>query len=358
MLTRLAAHRFRNLEGLDWELPGGSCLLLGSNGAGKTSVLEAVHLVATTRSFRTAQLGECVTRAGDASTGFHVRAEVSGEPRAVLELAWTPAGLERTLDGKTAPLATYLEALPVIAWTAREEEILAGVPERRRRMLDAGIVTERPARIDKLARFRRALVQKRELLKRGVGGLREWNEVFVVAAADLIAERRAYVERLASRLESCLSAAGLAFPAVSLVYEPSLETAEGDGEALRLLAEIEPEERRMQRPLRGPHLDRLTISWGGVEVSRVASAGERKALGLLLVAAQAELLEELGRPPLVLADDLDAELDLAVLGAVWGVLSRNRTVLASSNREAVFEVLGEVSVLRLAGGRAVPESRV
>jgi recombinational DNA repair ATPase RecF len=82
----------------------------------------------------------------------------------------------------------------------------------------------------------------------------------------------------------------------------------------------------------------------------VASAGERKALGLLLTAAQAEILEAAGRPPTVLVDDVDAELDLRALEAVWRVLAAGRQVLATSSREEVVERLEGVVRWGLAGG--------
>ncbi|MGH9363537.1 MAG: DNA replication/repair protein RecF, partial [Thermoanaerobaculia bacterium] len=73
MLVQLAARGFRNLEPLAWEPAPGSHLLLGGNGAGKTSLLEAAYALATTRSFRTPRLADCV-RHGE--TAFHLAGEV------------------------------------------------------------------------------------------------------------------------------------------------------------------------------------------------------------------------------------------------------------------------------------------
>jgi DNA replication and repair protein RecF len=359
MLALLSAHRFRNLERLEWEPPDGSCLLLGGNGAGKTSVLEIVHLVATTRSFRSSQLADCARRSEsdeEGEQGFFASATIEGERRADLTVSWGPGGLVRSLNGKSVSLPEYLETLPVVAWTAREDEILAGVPERRRRMIDSGLVTELPARLSALSTFRRTLAQKRELLRRRHGGLEEWNELFAAAAAELIELRGAYVERLSAALVRCLQASGLPFPEVRLRYQPSPVSGREGAEAVLLrLEEQRAEELRLGRPLVGPHLDRLSIDWHGVDVSRVASAGERKALGLLLVAAQAELLEAAQRGPLLLADDVDAELDLEVLRAVWRVLAQGRRVLASSNRREVAATLEGVVVQALENGRTVAE---
>lgn len=355
MLAHLAAHRFRNLRNVQWRPGAGSHLLLGSNGAGKTSLLEAVHLVATTRSFRTPRFEDCAARealAAPGPYGFDVRAEVVGPARVELYLGWEDgSGLERTLNGRPVSLVEYLGALPVVIWTAREDDILAGIPERRRRLIDAGLVAERPSRIAVLRRYRRTLAQKRELLRRGQEGLEEWNRLLARAAADLGRHRRDWLVRLQECLDACMAKAAPTFPRVRLRYEPSPEeVATGTEAILERLREAESEERRQRRPVLGPHLDRLDILWGDVDVSRVASAGERKALGLLLVSAQAALLESAGRPGIVLADDIDAELDLEVLGSVWGVLSQGRQVLATSNREEIRDCLGGATVWALDDG--------
>jgi DNA replication and repair protein RecF len=345
VLTRLTVHRFRNLDDLSWEVGPGAHLVVGRNGVGKTSLLEAVYVAATARSFRTADLEDCARRdsTGDPA-GFVARAEAVGPPLAALAVSWGEAGLVRTLDGKAVPLADYLGVLPVVAWTRREDEILAGVPERRRRMIDAGLVAERGERVGVLARHRRVLVHKRELLRRRQSGLETWNALLAECAVELARLRAEWVERLAARLGEALEAAGRDFPPITLRYEPSPVSAlAGADAAAESFAAAAADEIRLGRPCIGPHLDRLSILWGGVEVSRVASAGERKALGLLLAAAQAALLAGAGKAPTLLADDVDAELDLDVLRPLWRVLTAGRQVLATSSRSEILEALQEVS---------------
>lgn len=369
-VDRLTATGFRNLDPFDWRPGAGATLLLGGNGAGKTSVLECLHLAATTRSFRTAQLGDCLRREGaeeggeGSATGrdaFDVVAEVSeradGGSRGVLALRWSSSeGLERRLDAKSVALAAYLEVLPVVAWTARDDEILAGLPERRRRLLDQGVVAAKPARLAELGRFRRTLGQKRELLRRRQAGLEDWNQLLAPQAAEIIRLRSAFVERLQLRLDAVLAASGIGLPRIELSYEPSpADGREGTAAVAEALSGRRHDEIRLQRPLVGPHLDRLQILWRGIDVSRVASAGERKAIGLLLLAARAELLEEAGRRPVVLADDLDTELDHGALAAIWRVLPNGRQLLASTNREEIAERLDGVSTLAVRNGVLAPD---
>src|SRR3954452_8394834 len=100
MLTHLTARDFRNLAPLSWRPAAGSHLLLGGNGAGKTSLLEAIYAAATTRSFRAAQIADC-TRHGAGS--FHIQADVETDHRATLEVGWMDGQRLRLLNGKATP---------------------------------------------------------------------------------------------------------------------------------------------------------------------------------------------------------------------------------------------------------------
>jgi DNA replication and repair protein RecF len=351
LISQLLVSDFRNLEPLDWWPGRGSHLLLGGNGAGKTSLLEAVYVLATTRSFRAAQIVDCV-RHGSAS--FRLHAEVDTDRRSSLEVVWADGRRERTLNGKVSPLAEHLAALPVVAWTSAEAEVLIGAPKARRRFLDRGIVASRPAALELLGRYREALRQKRELLLQGGTGVEIWNELLASLAAEVIRLRHDYVESLRGMLLAVIGESGLPFPPVELRYRPSptsgLDGAESIAESLEAAAE---KERRRQLPLLGPHRDELEILWGGHDIRRVASAGERKALSLLLLAANGRAVEAAGRSPVYLLDDADAELAPTTHSAVWKVFlgEESRQILASSNRPQVWLTLEVGKVWEMEKGK-------
>ncbi|HTQ81099.1 MAG TPA: DNA replication and repair protein RecF, partial [Thermoanaerobaculia bacterium] len=292
MLSQLTAAGFRNLTSLSLSLAPGSHLFLGGNGAGKTSFLEAIYVLATTKSFRTRQIADCVRHGADL---FHLAGEVLSEvngARARLEVAYGSDFRLRTVNGRHAPLAEHLAALPVVAWTSADVELLSGAPVLRRRFLDRGVVGLKPAALDILGRYREALRHKRGLLASGGPGLEAWNELLSGVAAELIARRKAYVETLAVRLTEVVAESGLSFPPVELAYRPSPASGLAGASAIaESLERIADRERQRQLPLVGPHRDDLEIRWGEHEVGRVASAGERKALSLLLLAAHGRVLD-------------------------------------------------------------------
>ncbi len=343
MIERFSCRDFRNLGPLEWRPGAGPQVVVGDNGAGKTSLLEALYLLATSRSFRGARPVECCRRGAEA---FFLEAEVAAERRARLAVGWSAeSGLERRLNDKTATLADHLAVQPVVAWTAADAELLDGPPELRRRLLDQGVVVERPGSLAVLARYRQALEQKRRLLAEGHAGLGPWNELLASAASELIALRRDYAARLGRGLAAVLEDGDLELGSVELVYRPSVDP--GDGGTAAVLARLEEAsagERRQRRPLIGPHRDDLEVLWQGRGLRRAASAGEKKLLGLALTAARGRILEGVGRLPLYLLDDADGDLDRRRLRVAWGLFSGAPQLVATSHRpEAWEEVAGAVT---------------
>lgn len=306
-------------------------------------------MLATTRSFRTSQVADCVRHGAD---GFHLEGDLETDRRTSLEVGWNAGQRVRSVNGKTTSLSEHLGVLPVVAWTVAEAQVLVGPPSVRRRFLDRGLVGRRPAALEVLGRYREALRHKRELLATGEAGLEIWNEMLASFAAEVIESRHGYVERLKGELATVVAASGLPLPPVELRYRPSPSNGLEGREAVEASFEKAAErERRRGLPLLGPHRDDLEVLWDGHEVRRVASAGERKALSLLLLAAHGRVVESAGREPLYLLDDADAELSPATHATVWKVFGGTRQVVATSNRPQVWLTLEVGTVWEMEKGR-------
>ena len=328
----------------------GRQLLYGPNGSGKTSLLEAIYLLATTRSFRSAQLADCARhRAGE----FALAGESDSGQRTRLEVSWSSTGLRRATNGRQAPLAEHLAALPVLAWTAEDVELLTGAPILRRRFLDRGVVSAHPPALDTLARYRRALAQKRRLLARREGGREPWNELLAEHGAELAQLRREHTRRLEAALGDVAARVDPRFVGVELRYRPSpAEAVEGKAALYDRLEAAGASESLRRMPLIGPQRDELEVRWRETDAKRIASAGERKALGLLLLAAQGMVLSRSSREPIYLLDDADAELDADAVSRLWRAFDGARQVLASTNRPEVFAGLEIDARWCLEDGRA------
>jgi recombinational DNA repair ATPase RecF len=158
-------------------------------------------------------------------------------------------------------------------------------------------------------------------------------------------------------LDRVLASYDLDLREVSLEYRPSIEVNDDRAEnVLTMLEEASRNERREARPLIGPQRDEVEIRWGGHQARRVLSAGERKLLGLLLTAARARVLEEAGRPPILLLDDADSELDEERLTSVWGCFQGVNQTFVSSSRRSPWKVDFRVTRWDLNAGRLRPEN--
>jgi recombinational DNA repair ATPase RecF len=150
---------------------------------------------------------------------------------------------------------------------------------------------------------------------------------------------------------------GLRLAEIELRYHPSPpQGLEGAAAIAAVLDKAVDRERRRQQPLLGPQRDELEVLWGGHELRRVASAGERKALSLLLVAAHGRVIEAAGRQPVYLLDDADAELAPSSVAAVWSVFARRVAatggqLFASSNRPQVWLTLDVDTLWEMERGR-------
>jgi DNA replication and repair protein RecF len=343
VLKHLRAERLRNLRGIDVELPPGLTLVVGPNGQGKTSLLEALYLLATGRSFRTRRLDELVAWNGGP---LRVSGKVSRRAGDA-DLAVTVEGRERTLLVNGAPRGqeAYLGRLDVIDLTGPRMDILRGAPVERRRFLDRGVVGLAPSHLRVLGGFRRALQHRNALLRRGqsapglVAQLDAWDEPLVAAAERLHLARRDYAERLAAAVEAIAPEWLPAGQPLRLGYRPSPPLlAEGPTDRVAaVLAErlgvSRGRDLEQGHTTEGPHRDELVVELDGVDLRRFGSAGQVRAAVVALKLGKLSLLgAERGEPPLFLMDDFDTDLDDTRMGRLAGFLGREggQAVVATS----------------------------
>ena len=328
--------RFRALAPTDWRPQPGFNLIHGANGSGKSSLLEAIYLTATGKSFRTPTLAECCAR-GEES--FLVQAEVERDGVWDLGLAFSAAGRRLTLQDKPSTVAEHLELLPVVTWTEAERDLVAGPTSGRRRFLDRAALLLRPTRLAEHLELHRVLAQKRHLLASGgrATELEAWNELLAPLVARRAAERAELTARLAAAAGTLLAREGSDLPPLRLTYQPSPSVAlDGAPAVAEALARAAASERERGQPLLGPQRDRVEILLASSAARRSPSAGERKVLVLSLLAGVAQCLAASGRAPLVLLDDLDAELDRARLALAAGLFADALQTLATTSRPEVF----------------------
>lgn len=244
------------------------------------------------------------------------------------------------MQDKPSTVAEHLALLPVVAWSEAERELAAGPSAARRRFLDRAALLLRPTRLAEHLELQRVLAQKRHLLAaRGrAADLEAWNELLAPLVARRAAERAELSARLAACASELLARENADLPPLRLTYQPSPAGAlEGAPAVTAALAEAAANERERGQPLVGPQRDRVEILLESSPARRSPSAGERKVLVLSLLAGLAHLLGAAGRAPLVLLDDLDAELDRERLALAVRLFAASPQTVATSSRPEVFE---------------------
>ncbi len=295
----------RNVRGAALELSPGLNVLVGRNAQGKTSLLEAVGLLARGRSFRTEQT-ETLIRRGAAG----LRAEgtaVAPDRRTCLEVEVAPGIRRLVVDGREVPPREYHGRLDVVVL-----RVVRGPMRERRLFLDRAGAALWPAYRQAVREFERVLAQRNAALEAGAKDLETWNERFVEAGARLRERRAAYVERLRRALREGFHPEGERY---DVVLVPAPLAGGAAAERPRLLAEMEGrrrDESRARRSLVGPHRDEALLLVDGEEAGVAASSGQARSLLLALALATLEVYrQETATAAVALLDDLDSELDEA-----------------------------------------------
>jgi len=361
LLAEIEVINFRNLAG---KLTCGPHLNLiyGNNGQGKTSWLEAIHVLARSKSFRTPRLQETI-RFGEQSTSIRGGVIAGSDLRRDLEVAINQNSKSIFVNSKRESLTRYLSQLQVFSFTAADLDVVRGMPEARRQFLDRGIASLRPTYLQAIVDYNRVLKQKNKLLhiadeehfslEKVSELIAPWNDQLARLAVVLHTERMEFVEALNATLERQL------FDRRSLTTR-YVSQLEGKGDlndyesllrarlTLRLAAEV-----AACHSLIGPHRDDLEILLDGHEIRVFGSSGQQRSALLLLDLAAISLYNlATNDQPVFVIDDVDAELDER---RIWRLLeyleNRTQTFITTSKTIHVEGFFSKANVYEIEDGK-------
>lgn len=311
-LARLDIHAVRNIERARLDLSPGVSLITGDNGSGKTSLLEAIWLLGTGRSFRSNRMAPVIRYGEDAATVYGEIVNQHGHRTALGVTRERSGGVQIKVAGAYVRTASALaEALPVQLINPDSVELVTGAPVRRRRFLDWGMFHVEHGFLATWKSFRRGLEQRNALLRRGSAATRSeldaWENRLGQDAEVLDRQRRTAVTALAERTETALLELG-GPEGVELRYLAGWDRSEPSLRAV-LLAQRESD-RQQGYTRSGPQRADLKLVVGGRPASEALSRGQQKILACALLVAQGRWLTEVtSKQGIYLVDDLPAELD-------------------------------------------------
>lgn len=312
ILSRLAIQDLRCIEGADLAFGPGLNLITGANGAGKSSVIEALHLLGYGRSFR-GRVRDGLIRSGKPELSVFAEWQTGRGHTRRAGLRHTGSSWEARLDGAPAPSLTELCAeLPVVTFEPGSHELIAGGSEQRRRFLDWSLFHVEPSFLPLWRRQARALKQRNALLKTqpAAQALTPWDQELAEAGEGITRQREAYLDRLevilASVAQDFLPELGLA----RLEFSPGWRRT--DLSLLDALLLSRDRDLVMGYTSVGAHRADWRVEYANLPGREALSRGQEKLTALACVLAQGRAYAaDLGEWPVVCLDDLASELDQA-----------------------------------------------
>ncbi len=345
MLTSVSLYAFRNYIKEAVPLLPGTNLFLGANAQGKTNLLEAIFLAATSRSPRSGVLAEMVMWEQHAARvvlefaddrGAHtleVRLERDSGPRTKRKLV---------LDGKPLSAATLAGRVKTVLFHPEEMALIRGSGEGRRRLLSGLMTQSEPGFASLLSRYGRVVEQRNSLLKRvaqdlePVGALGYWTDEVGRLGGEVVEARRRCLARLgpvvAARYAEVAGGEEL-----ELRYAPSVDDATDPAAAIAAeLRGREREEVARGVTVAGPHRDDVAFAIGGLAAASHASQGQQRTAILAFKLAEVDLLSDDGVAPVLLLDDVMSELDAPRREHLLALVEAVPQAVITSAEEAYF----------------------
>lgn len=366
-IKALRLQDFRNYVAAEAELDPGLNLVVGRNGQGKTSLLEAVYCLSALGSHRTARVSSLVRHGQERA--FVWADGISGRTGVAMEAQIEQSGgikvwLNRQRIGSTGTARSMVAVL----FGPEDLELIKGGPEHRRRFLDQASARTRPVTVADRYEFERALRQRNGVLKAGkrnrraLDQLEAWNEQVARTGTAVIMNRWDLLEALVPAMqrrhrELAQSQTPTAVYRASWDREGTSRGREAVADCLaRALQESQSLDLETASTSVGPHRDDLMIELGGAAARSYASQGEQRSLALSMRLAEKDVAAAAhGEEPILLLDDVFSELDrqrrerLGELVAASGQTIATATAAESLPLEAGRTLLAVAGTVRGVG---------
>ena len=314
-VSKLSLTNFRSYPQLDLTLTTGVSTFVGNNGAGKTNIAESLIFLAFLSSHRTPTNQPLITLGANQSV---IRAEIVRGDRTLqidLEINANKANRARINQNPTKSQREILGACQIIYFSPEDLDLVRGEPTFRRDFLDKLLVTKTPRIAGVLSDYERVLKQRNTLLKTRApqSSLAPWSEQLIDLAATITAERVTLVNSLNPLVANNYRELNEVKPA-SIIYKSNIDNLTTNAEENQVLLEAKLNEVQYQEVERGvtlvgPHRDDLILHLGDFPAKGYASHGESWSFAISLKIAALELIKSQGLDPILILDDVFAELD-------------------------------------------------
>jgi DNA replication and repair protein RecF len=318
-ITNLNGSGFRNLDDFSLEFDRSKNIFIGPNGAGKTNLLEAIYYLCIGRSMRISAEDQQLVRFDKSLLRLEGRAQ-SLQGALAVEVGYDKVEKRLKINGEVQQkLSELMGRMPVVSLSPEDDELCKAGPAVRRRWLDLAISQFSKPYLSDLQEYRRVLQQRNKLLQDWRDGrsqgesLGAWNQQLLGCGLRIVRKRLQVVDGLTQLAVARYARIAGGKETLGLRYHYSCATGPGETyqEAwLRALESNAQFERSRGQTMYGPHRDDLEIAISGARIRSFGSQGQQRTAAIALKLAEADLLAaELGEKPVILLDEIFAELD-------------------------------------------------
>lgn len=314
-INKLALTNFRSYPSLELNLSPGTTTFIGDNGSGKTNIAEALIYLSFLSSHRVSSNAPLITLGSQQAI---IRAEIERDDRVLqidLEINAAKANRARINGNPTRSQREILGACQIVYFSPEDLDLVRGEPGTRRDFLDRLLITRAPRLAGVISDYERVIKQRNALLKTraSTNALVPWNEQLIKFGAQLTAERISLIEALnpwVSKNYANLNEV----KAASIAYKCSTEGVTNNTDTnIKVLSqhleEVAYQEIERGVSLIGPHRDDLHLQLGDFPAKGYASHGESWSMAISLRIGSFNLLKSEGTEPILILDDVFAELD-------------------------------------------------
>lgn len=355
-ISHLNLKNYRNYTELELDVPTGLVLFTGSNGQGKSNLLEAFYLLSISKSYRATNDREALLiNRGLVSNDCHILGLIQKEydqMRVVIDMRLAPSVGELgattlmkdiSIDGQKVSASTLISAVRAVIFSVQDIDLISGSPAVRRRFLDILISRFDRHYLRSLQKYQRVIYQRNHLLrfikehKASISELEFWNDSMIEEGSYIIHRRHSVIEELSSNVVSLYRDLGNSKEDIAVNYSPSLILQNYDIDMIKsdftfvLKSEIE-KDIALGSTQRGPHRDDLNIFIDDKKASAYASRGQARTLALSMKLGEGDFLaKETGEYPVIILDDVFSELDSSRREQLLHYISKSEQVLISCN---------------------------
>jgi len=314
-INKLALTNFRSYNSLELELEPGVITFIGDNGSGKTNIAESLIYLAFLSSHRVSNNVPLISLGNQQAI---IRAEVQREDRSLqidLEINASKANRARINANPTRSQREILGAIQIVYFSPEDLDLVRGEPGTRRDFLDRLLITRTPRLAGVITDYERVVKQRNALLKTrtSAAALAPWSEQLIKLGAELTAERIALIDALNPYVAHNYANLNEIKPA-SISYKCSTDGVSKNiddniASLTTRLDEVAYQEIERGVSLIGPHRDDLHLQLGDFPAKGYASHGESWSMAISLRIGSFNLLKSEGASPILILDDVFAELD-------------------------------------------------